>query len=176
VATGACEPISDLAIIVNDNLAELHWVAPANSTPNHYEIYYNYKSVGTTTNTTFSIPITANNNDFCVYAVYDDCLVPECIYFIANDSTTTVKEIVNNMLVTVYPNPTTGLIRIEMWDMRYEMWDMRYEIYDVYGRNVSNLKAQIPNPKINISHLPAGIYFLKIQTEQGTIVQKVVKQ
>ncbi|MDR2970724.1 MAG: T9SS type A sorting domain-containing protein [Bacteroidales bacterium] len=29
---------------------------------------------------------------------------------------------------------------------------------------------------MNISHLPAGLYFVKIITEQGEVVKKVVKQ
>jgi hypothetical protein len=90
----------------------------------------------------------------------------------------------------VFPNPTTGELRIEMCDMRYEtsdmryetsdmryeISDMRYEIYDVYGKNVSYLKSQILNHQINISHLPAGIYFLIIESGSGTSVSKVVKQ
>ena len=85
----------------------------------------------------------------------------------------------------VYPNPTTGVlnliqeriemsdVRYEILDVRYETLDMRYEIFDIYGRNhqVSNLKSQISN-QINITHLPAGIYFLKI----GNETVKVVKQ
>jgi len=74
-----CTPISDLSININDNMAELSWVAPASGTPNHYEIYNNFVSVGTTTNTHFSIPLHIGDNEFCVYAVFDHCLVPECI-------------------------------------------------------------------------------------------------
>jgi hypothetical protein len=87
--------------------------------------------------------------------------------------------------VKIYPNPTTGELRIEMGDMSYETCDMRYEIYDVYGREVSNLKSQISNHQggkpqadglvINISHLPAGIYFLRILTENGAVTKKIIK-
>jgi len=76
----------------------------------------------------------------------------------------------------VYPNPTRGELRIEMSDMRSGMLDMRYEIFDIYGRKmsqVSNLTSSIH--LINISHLPAGIYFVKISTETGIVTQKVVK-
>jgi hypothetical protein len=40
---------------------------------------------------------------------------------------------------------------------------------------ISNLKSQISN-QIDISHLPAGIYFVKIRTETGEEIKKVVKQ
>jgi len=78
--------------------------------------------------------------------------------------------------ISVYPNPTGGELRIEMCDMRYEICDIA--IFDTFGRKlqVSNLKSQISNHQIDISHLPTGIYFLRIQTENGVVVQKVVKE
>ncbi|MCL2512168.1 MAG: T9SS type A sorting domain-containing protein [Bacteroidales bacterium] len=73
----------------------------------------------------------------------------------------------------VYPNPTTGELTIEISDMRYEISDI--EIYDVFGRKqISNLKSQISNP-IDVSHLPSGIYFIRITTENGVITKKVIK-
>jgi hypothetical protein len=84
-----------------------------------------------------------------------------------------VNEIVEphcNASLQVYPNPTTGILRIEMCDRRYDIFDI--EIFDVYGRNVFNLKSQISNPKIDISHLPAGVYFLKIADEMVKVVKR----
>jgi subtilisin family serine protease len=74
-----CDPVSNLSIEIDDNIAELSWVAPASGTPNHYAIYNNFESVGTTTDTHFSIPLNIGDNEFCVYAVFDHCLTPECI-------------------------------------------------------------------------------------------------
>ena len=76
-------------------------------------------------------------------------------------------------VVKIYPNPTTGELRIENGEWKIK----NIEIYDVYGRNVSqisNLKSQISN-LINISHLQAGIYFVKISTEAGVVTKKIVK-
>jgi len=74
-----CNPISDLAVTVNGNTAELTWTAPTGGTPNYYEVYNNFESLGTTTETNFSAPLNSGGNDFCVYAVFDDCLIPQCI-------------------------------------------------------------------------------------------------
>ena len=101
--------------------------------------------------------------------------------------------------ITVYPNPTTGLLTI--CDMRYATSDNRtsdnriseIKLFDVMGRMVmpvetlraTSLQSQIANRKsdigqseieINISHLPTGVYFLRIKTETGVVVRKVVKQ
>ena len=74
--------------------------------------------------------------------------------------------------ITIVPNPTTGELRIENGELRIN----DVEIFDIYGRKqqVSNLTSQISNP-INIAHLPAGLYFVKINTEAGEVVKKVVK-
>jgi hypothetical protein len=77
----------------------------------------------------------------------------------------------------VYPNPTTGELTIDMGSMGYEI--MRCEICDIYGRivsynQVSNLKSQ-NLISVNISHLPTGVYFLQVATEQGILTKKVVK-
>jgi len=58
------------------------------------------------------------------------------------------------------------------------------EIYDVFGRKVggkfpSNVlegwQPQADGEVIDISHLQAGIYFVKIKTDLGEEVRKVVK-
>ena len=76
--------------------------------------------------------------------------------------------------IKIYPNPTTGELRIENGELRIE----KIEISDVYGRKLSS-NHLIPTSShhlINISHLQAGIYFVKIFTEQGEVVKKIIKQ
>jgi hypothetical protein len=79
----------------------------------------------------------------------------------------------NEMLgIRIYPNPTTGELRIENGELRIE----QIVIYDVYGNALqSHTSPMSPEAIINISHLPTGIYFLRIITEQGETVRKVLK-
>ena len=80
--------------------------------------------------------------------------------------------------ITVYPNPTTGVLNLIQESINNEQLTINnIEIFDIYGKKhqVSNLKSQISNQQINIAHLPAGIYFVKITTEVGSAIQKVVK-
>ena len=80
----------------------------------------------------------------------------------------------------VYPNPTRGEVKILMSD--YPICDVR--LFDIAGCQISIVgKSEIGQSEIrkseiaiNMAHLPAGIYFLRIQTENGVVVRKVVKQ
>jgi len=74
--------------------------------------------------------------------------------------------------VWVYPNPTTGELQVTS----YELQVTGIEIYDVFGKNVSVKFPSFGGVRGgNISHLPNGVYFLKIQTDNGTITQKIIK-
>ena len=75
--------------------------------------------------------------------------------------------------IILYPNPTTGELEIR----NYELGIKSIEVFDVYGRKVSShhLITSSSNQKINISHINSGIYFVKIITEQGEVVKKIVK-
>jgi len=48
----------------------------------------------------------------------------------------------------------------------------KVEIYDVTGKTV--LTSHVTT--IDISHLQAGIYFIKLKTDKGELTKKVIKQ
>jgi hypothetical protein len=70
----------------------------------------------------------------------------------------------------LYPNPTTGEFRIES-GLRIE----NVVIYDVFCKcqKIENWKTE---NAIDISHLPAGVYFVKMTTEVGEVTKKVLKE
>jgi hypothetical protein len=50
------------------------------------------------------------------------------------------------------------------------------EIYDIYGRR-QQLSAISSQPSvIDVENLKSGIYFVKINTEKGNIVKRIIKQ
>jgi hypothetical protein len=81
-----------------------------------------------------------------------------------------------SMQLKVYPNPTTGEWRVESGELKVEHID----IYDVKGRKqLSILNSQLSTEieiEIDISHLPAGVYVVKVMTEQGGITKKIMKR
>ena len=86
-----------------------------------------------------------------------------------------------NTTFLVYPNPTNGELRISLPNPSeggaYEATGVKnIEIIDIFGRSVYIAHPPLRGglEGLNISHLPSGIYFLRIQTETGAIVMKKV--
>jgi len=78
--------------------------------------------------------------------------------------------------IRVFPNPTSGQLRITNYELRITS----IEVFDVYGRKIEGMKERrsegVKEVVLDISGFSAGIYFVKIITEKGVAVKKVVKQ
>ena len=93
------------------------------------------------------------------------------------DEPVAINEPMRNIKVQVYPNPTNGELRIESRELKIKS----LEFFDVYGKNIRINTHIFPENSgneivINISHLSAGVYFVKVSTESGEIVKKVLKE
>ncbi len=67
----------------------------------------------------------------------------------------------------VYPNPTNGEINI-VTDTKVDL----VEVYDTTGQKV----AESTETSINISDIVSGIYFVKVYTEKGNSIKKIVRE
>ncbi len=75
----------------------------------------------------------------------------------------------------IYPNPTDGLIYIELNLPDYT--DIRLEFYDATGRKIYIREFTNVNgihESMDISDLTPGVYFLKVQTKKGQVVRNIV--
>jgi endonuclease/exonuclease/phosphatase family metal-dependent hydrolase len=75
----------------------------------------------------------------------------------------------NNDLITVYPNPSSDRIRIEV-PGRNNISDLK--LYD--SRGVIVYRSEIQEDMLDVSSFPAGIYFLRMSTEEGIVVKKLI--
>jgi len=83
---------------------------------------------------------------------------------------TGIKELTaQNSIVNLYPNPTTGELRIASGELQVES----VEIFDITGKTIQHFNVATT---INVSHLSNGIYFVKIKTDKGELTQKIIKQ
>lgn len=69
--------------------------------------------------------------------------------------------------VTVYPNPTSGII-----NFRREFNGRVASIYDIMGNRVGNIK--IANDQIDISNFEGGVYFMSISNNSYNYYGKII--
>ncbi|MCL2245694.1 MAG: S8 family serine peptidase [Lentimicrobiaceae bacterium] len=162
----ACNPISELSATVQGGIVNLSWNTPEGSAPKYYEIFKNVESLGTTTVTSFSTPATGTENKFCVYAVYDDCLVPECL---SVKNTESIEE--HSNLSKVYPNPSNTVVYVE--GERIE----KITIANIMGQIVKVIPVTNSTTAIDVSHFPIGNYLFHISyTNNTTETAKIIIQ
>ncbi|MGC4040150.1 MAG: leucine-rich repeat domain-containing protein [Flavobacterium sp.] len=95
---------------------------------------------------------------------------------ITNDAETTFAQLNNPIIdfdnsVKIYPNPTTSIINIQS-----EFNIESIQLYDMQGRVLETVLEAANTSKLDISGKSNGIYFLKIKTEKGSKVEKIVKE
>lgn len=73
--------------------------------------------------------------------------------------------------VSVAPNPTHGIVSI---NSKFDIKSI--ELFDVQGRILETSIENNTSAKLDISGKQNGIYFLKITTEKGSKVEKIVKE
>ena len=76
-------------------------------------------------------------------------------------------EKVDALTVNISPNPTAGVLLI-----KGELEEAKVEVYSLSGALVGSYAATVSETTIDISHLSAGTYFVKI----GETATKVIKQ
>jgi len=83
---------------------------------------------------------------------------------------TSIQEIENPSIVSVYPNPTTCQLRITNYELREGTED--YTIYNVVGQKILQGKLQNEISIINVASLARGMYYLRV----GEKTVKFVKE
>ncbi|MGB3080765.1 MAG: T9SS type A sorting domain-containing protein [Saprospiraceae bacterium] len=92
------------------------------------------------------------------------------VYF---GNATSVTEAVDNKLLAVYPNPTSGLLNIEL--MNNEMMT-GYRLYDALGRLIQSesLPSNANSHQIDVSHKAPGMYTLQVLSYDKIITKRFV--
>jgi hypothetical protein len=77
-----------------------------------------------------------------------------------------IEDVNMSNLYQVYPNPTSSSIFVNGLDIQ------EIEILNAAGERV--LKTNLQN--VNLNTLPKGVYMIKINTETGTVMKKLIKK
>ena len=114
--------------------------------------------------------VAAGIYDYQVTAVYDGCesdfaLTPNGNANYVTVDVTSVAE--NNVEVNVYPNPTTGNVKIEAAGMNH------LTVVSTLGQILFDADVNGDNYEMNLGQYKAGIYMVRIYTENGVAVKRV---
>lgn len=106
-----------------------------------------------------------NVNGILFFVAYNEATGSELW---ALNTLTGVDETYNQTKVIAYPNPTTGSLQVKADEMH------SYQVFDSVGKLIISERA-VGAASVDISNQPSGIYTLQLQTTQGTITRKLVK-
>jgi len=96
--------------------------------------------------------------------VYDD--ICHCSGELVSD----VSEIRSDDFLSLYPIPANNILYLETSLQE----DLRFYILDLSGKILT--EPRVENAWIDISELASGVYFLKVVTENGSVVKKFIKE
>jgi PKD repeat protein len=89
-----------------------------------------------------------------------------------------IEELEEGTLVYIYPNPVEDELTLLIESNRRPK--MHYELSDAIGKKLSESDfTPVQSPfkrEIDMTSLPAGIYFISVETTDSRIVRKIVKQ
>ena len=86
-----------------------------------------------------------------------------------------ITENMGEMLITLYPNPTKGQLKIQITNKTCETEGV-LELYDLSGRLVKVQKTVGESTMLDISRYPLGIYLMRIRICDKVSEWRIIKE
>lgn len=83
-----------------------------------------------------------------------------------------VAELLSNANVSVYPNPTEGILHINLKGYRSEV--IKLSVVNTRGQVVISDEILKSSSEYDLSHLPKGVYFVNLQNGEHKIGSKII--
>ena len=77
---------------------------------------------------------------------------------------------VSTQTINIYPNPASGKVTVELVNTSVAT----VSLIDMNGRALSSYSFQSPVSSFDVSGLPSGIYFVKVASQTGIAISKLV--
>ncbi|MFC0878314.1 T9SS type A sorting domain-containing protein [Saccharicrinis sp. FJH2] len=90
-----------------------------------------------------------------------------------NLTTSLISESGLNHIFKLYPNPVNDFIVIKM---PKEIQYSHLKILNIQGKIIKSFTVHNNQNQLDVSDLSNGIYFVRIQTDKGCLIKKIVKQ
>jgi len=172
-----CIPLTDFEgeYIQETKLVNLNWTAPESENVTGFNILRNGELIDHVASTIHSY---TSQTDTLATGDYKYCVVPVYPY-VCNLDEKCFETYINNVRVKnfssafqVYPNPASNELHVQSSKFKVQ----NIEVFDIYGRKCHVSRVTRHENTIDISNLTNGIYFVKITTDEGIVVKKVIKQ
>ena len=167
-----CNPPRDLQWVVFDEV--MAWRPPLPHTTDHhdtprelqgYNVMYDDSLLSFTTDTFHILDQSLGYGPYLVWAEYEDC-GPASDYIYGPQQ---IEEIKTLPEIRIFPNPCDQLLTIRSSASMQEVSLMNLE-----GKNIFSKEIESKRFVINVSHYPAGIYYLRIQTMASAVSRKII--
>ncbi len=160
-------------------MAHIAWDAPEDRVPDSYTVVIINHQLNDTTNVTGltelfyeeAIAIDITDKSYKVKAVYEECESEFALNANGEDFIRVTNLSVDEcqMNVKLYPNPTSGQLNIKADGMTSA------SVYDLVGQCLMQMSAQDGQASVDMSQMKNGVYFIKVNTANGSVIQRVVK-
>jgi Secretion system C-terminal sorting domain len=156
-------------------IAELDWPVPANLDPNTH-IFAIIDRNNQYPAEVHDYPVSEGvSNNFGWTCLFNPNCTPPAMNVLF-PKTTGVREVEFDRSWRVYPNPVKDVVILENSGAGNS--DGQIVLYDLNGRLIKtwNLPAHTPLNRLQMQDQLPGVYFLKVSTEKGVFMEKIVKQ
>jgi cytochrome c553 len=112
------------------------------------------------------LPYAAGDENIIIDTASHEAHYLNCVSSFVVDTTTgpnSIKETAGNSVVHIYPNPAQSILSYESPDEIKEI-----SLTDLTGKTVKQITAPGMKGQINISDISSGLYFIKVQNQNGT--------
>ncbi|MCD4694740.1 MAG: SBBP repeat-containing protein [Bacteroidales bacterium] len=103
---------------------------------------------------------------FVIVSDTNSCYDSDTILVTIDDYTAINEKLTE--LIIVYPNPTTGIVSVTGKNIEY------IEISDIEGKLLNRIECMSERINIDLSARSKGIYMIKIVTDKGIVIEKIV--
>lgn len=86
------------------------------------------------------------------------------------------NDTLDNISVSVFPNPTSGFLNIKMEKINPDLDKVNIEIFDYNGRRIIQKQVEVSSTDIDLSELTVGIYLMKLSAGKKSQQWEIIKE
>jgi hypothetical protein len=94
---------------------------------------------------------------------------------LSSASVTGLEDMITGQKIKVYPNPTEGMLAVEVADFTNE-WKVEYLITDMSGKMINRKKADSKYTTLDLTKQSPGVYILRITINGENTSWKIIKK